>query len=92
MYHLVLPVLACEAFAQISLKKESFMLGCVGYTMVTALLLDAYRSADISTFNTLWSALSILSAGLIGTSLFGEDLTPRKTAAMALVLVAICIM
>lgn len=92
MHSLVLPVLASEAFAQIHLKGNSLPLGCVGYVLVAIMLNTVYKTSDISTFNTVWSALSVVSASLVGTLMFGETVTPRKMAGISLVLIAILMM
>jgi multidrug transporter EmrE-like cation transporter len=84
-------VSAVEAFAQIHLKKGNLGSGVAGYTGVAYLLYETYKSQNLSSFNTTWSAVSILNAALLGALVFGERICMRTVFSMVLVVVAIYI-
>jgi multidrug transporter EmrE-like cation transporter len=80
-----------EAFAQICLKKGYHYIGAASYGGVAYMLARAYAVGNLSTFNTTWSAISIVNAAVIGKAVFGETLGIYNYAAMILAALAIAV-
>ena len=78
-----------EAFSQISLKNGRVVWGALGYVAVAGLLAQTYASHKLSTFNTIWSAVSIVNAALLGALFFSEGLNTRTIISMLLVAMAV---
>jgi multidrug transporter EmrE-like cation transporter len=78
-----------EAFSQIHLKNGNLVYGMLGYMGVSILLAQIYASHNLSSFNTAWSAISIVNAGVLGALVFQEGLRVRTVISMLLVALAV---
>jgi multidrug transporter EmrE-like cation transporter len=84
-----LVVSGMEAFSQIHLKNGNLVYGMLGYMGVSILLAQVYASHDLSRFNTIWSSISIVNAGVLGALVFSEGLNTRTIISMMLVALAV---
>jgi multidrug transporter EmrE-like cation transporter len=80
-----------EAFAQIHLKNGNHVVGAIGYVAIALMLALAYEMGNLSSFNTAWSAVSIINAAIIGKMVFDENLCIYNYAAMLLAVLAIAV-
>jgi multidrug transporter EmrE-like cation transporter len=80
-----------EALSQISLKKGHYFVGAAGYIVIALMLALAYEVGNLSTFNTAWSAVSIINAAIIGNLVFDEAMGIHNYASMLLAALAVAI-
>ncbi len=89
-FGIILGIVGCEAVAQFTLKKaakensigsvdnkffvRSICIAALFYTMITMLLLIAYKNQSLGHFNLMWSMGSILMAFLSGAYFFNEKI------------------
>jgi multidrug transporter EmrE-like cation transporter len=80
-----------EAFSQINLKQGHHIIGAIGYVAVALMLAVPYDAGNLSTFNTAWSAISIINAAIIGNLVFDEALGMHNYASMIFAALAIAV-
>lgn len=78
-----------ESFAQTNLKSGNLIVGIGGYALVAYSLYYLYTQFKLSSFNIIWSSISIVSAALIGYTLYNEDINIYKKFAIFFALIAI---
>lgn len=87
IYSVILSFL--ESFAQTNLKSGNLLIGIIGYMLVAYSLYYLYTRFKLSSFNIIWSSVSIVSAALIGYVLYKEDVNIYKKFAILFALIAI---
>lgn len=95
----MLIIIAClvsvfEALSQACIKASRvyqplwFLVGLIGYTIISGLLYKAYSYAGIGRVNLLWSSLSIVLALLAGKIFFKEHWSFQTVLAVIFALIA----
>ncbi len=91
---MVILIVIVEAIAQNTIKQSNnksinLMIGLLAYMLVGYLLHYAYHKFPFSKINVMWSALSIILAGIFGYMLYDEPLTIKFNLAILFAVLAI---
>jgi multidrug transporter EmrE-like cation transporter len=95
---LITAIALAETFAQYCIKKSHaegcklyFLLGVLGYTIVSVLLYYSFEQRSMPIVNTLWNASSIILIILVSLYVYKETLTMWDWIGMIFVTIGTCL-
>ena len=96
---IIILIVAAESSAMFSIKKSLksspsmyYGMGVLFYVLVSILLRESFKYDKIGVVNGFWSALSVISAIMVGKVFYGENLTRMEALAIAMATAAAIIL
>jgi multidrug transporter EmrE-like cation transporter len=88
---IIILIVIAEGSAMFTLKKSTeerkevyILLGILLYALVAMLLRQSFMMDKIGIINGLWSAVSVISAIVVGRVFYGEELTTAELGAICM--------